>query len=732
MDIKPPPQVSRAIGLNMEGPPRRHGNSEKRKANLFDENQGRFGELNCSRLNNDLYGLYADNGSADLKADNNGYGDKDKPAKQPEGARFVKGDGDKAFADIKGGVSLIVDCPQQSERDIYEKACNAGVSQIVDFPQQSERDIYGKADKYGLAGSPKVVERLQQHREDIVIDAQGKAGIKAVCVDPKEDKVDKNKAYGIPKVGHTQQKGTDAIKAKQVKASSKADNGYAFIGNTFGDELGGRSSTAAYTQQIGGNYVKAEPQQDKGGGRYEDRRKDEKDNGEGYQGYGGYSPYSQFEDCRKGYTEDIERDTATSFDADAAIGYEFVGMLSDFEGFGEPLVEPTQQDASGDDRNRNEERDGDQEQQPEGVRHARSTVNHAETLYESLSASIKVANERLKSLNNARAGVPDELIEDLRTTLTHRVRLLYDTIETREDALKALQQRDEEQRITIVELQEELSKANNAQKPELSDYVKNQLNEWGYKDVEEMIYKHIRLQDRVQVIERSFKDSSISRTNSRASIPEEDKGLKAKVIAQPQVTQLTPVSSNGAIGAITRVQLPMPEKFTGKSRNELERFFKLYEASTTSRGWGDAERAIYLGSYLPKLQVYHDNLSKRGASYPEMKRELLGAMGSDGAISTFYLRTELDRVKKSPGKLYKSLLDEVELRVTEAYGNDVDARENELKKILLRLTEEDSDPVFRTIVLTNVAASYYQLKELVLGLESSQVFRNKGDKAEIR
>uniref|UniRef100_A0A914QHS3 CCHC-type domain-containing protein n=1 Tax=Panagrolaimus davidi TaxID=227884 RepID=A0A914QHS3_9BILA len=638
MKHKPPPTISRAIGLNMEGPARREDISDKRIAHLFDENQTRFGEeeQTCSRLNEDLYGkaigadpitdIYDNNdiedkpikkgsifvdGKSYIYGFNIGYGYKEKPATLPKGSKVVKGD---AYVDS-----------------------NAGGSRIVDFPQQSERDIYGKADKYGLAGSPKVVELPQQHGEDTFKAAQGKAGIKAVCVDRKADN-DSYKA-GIPQiVDYTQQKEGYTVKDKQ--GAGKANIEYGFIGSLFGD-----------------------------------------------------------------------------------------GLLP------QSLAEPIQPQISGDghesDEDKDDEPNEDQEQEPEGIRYARNIVKQAEELYTNLSSAIGVANDKLKVLNNARSAVSNELIDDLQTLLIHQVEYLFNSIETREDALEVLRGREEEAQAKVAELQENIQAVGH--KPGLSNSINKQLNNLGFNNVQELINKYMKLKDRVQVIEKNFKETAPpSRTNSRASIPEEDKGLKANVIAQPQSTQLTSVNSNGVIVANTRVSLPMPDKFDGKSRKDLERFFKLYEASTTSRGWGDAERAIYLGSYLPKLQVYHDNLTKRGATYTEMKRELLGAMGSDGAISTFYLRTELDRVKKLPGKLYKSLLDEVELRVTEAYGNDVDARENELKKILLRLTEEDADPVYRTIVLTNVAASYYQLKELVLGIESSQVFKNKVEKPEAK
>uniref|UniRef100_A0A914PE77 Uncharacterized protein n=1 Tax=Panagrolaimus davidi TaxID=227884 RepID=A0A914PE77_9BILA len=203
----------------------------------------------------------------------------------------------------------------------------------------------------------------------------------------------------------------DACKVKQVKAGCRADREYAFIGNLFGDDFGVRPSTVGHTQHDGN-------------GRYEDRRKDENDNNQGYDIYSGYG---QFEDCRKEYKEekrvpredkqveryvqdsfagdreDIERYTATNLDADAGIDCEFIGMLSDFESFNQPLGEPPQQDELGDDKeedeeldgNHNEELNGDQEQVPEGVKQARDIVNQAEDLYGSLSSAIEVANEKL-------------------------------------------------------------------------------------------------------------------------------------------------------------------------------------------------------------------------------------------------------------------------------------------------------------------------------------------------
>uniref|UniRef100_A0A914PFB4 Uncharacterized protein n=1 Tax=Panagrolaimus davidi TaxID=227884 RepID=A0A914PFB4_9BILA len=106
----------------MEGPSRRNGFSDERDSNLSDEDHVRFGkERICSRLN------------------------EDKPVKQPKGVGLVKGNTINAGANSKGGASQIVDCPQQSEGDIYRKVPKNGTPKLVDFPQQYKADKYTKA-----------------------------------------------------------------------------------------------------------------------------------------------------------------------------------------------------------------------------------------------------------------------------------------------------------------------------------------------------------------------------------------------------------------------------------------------------------------------------------------------------------------------------------------------------------------------------------------------------------
>uniref|UniRef100_A0AC34G4Y6 Reverse transcriptase n=1 Tax=Panagrolaimus sp. ES5 TaxID=591445 RepID=A0AC34G4Y6_9BILA len=133
---------------------------------------------------------------------------------------------------------------------------------------------------------------------------------------------------------------------------------------------------------------------------------------------------------------------------------------------------------------------------------------------------------------------------------------------------------------------------------------------------------------------------------------------------------------------------------------------------------------------MPSLQLYHDSLSKRNASYEEMKHELLNSLGIDSGISSFYLRSHIDKFCKAPGKSYKQTFEEIERLVLEAYGTNSDGREDELKKILIRITSEDADQIYRSVVVSNVGSGYCKLKELVLGIESAQKLEKRITKPE--
>uniref|UniRef100_A0A914YEL9 CCHC-type domain-containing protein n=1 Tax=Panagrolaimus superbus TaxID=310955 RepID=A0A914YEL9_9BILA len=339
--------------------------------------------------------------------------------------------------------------------------------------------------------------------------------------------------------------------------------------------------------------------------------------------------------------------------------------------------------------------------------------------------------------------IPADNIEGLRRVCLDHTKALLDGILTREAGLTDLR---EELSATLTEndsLREEIAKAENrvAQLEkgmnEFPNDINDQLDNLGLESVNELINKYTLLQGRIEVFEKNFAlKSRSSRAPSTFSLLSENcQKVQPRIRLQAETSKAPGLSSfldkNDNSFAKTRVELPMPEKFSGKTRIDLERFFTLYEAGTESRGWSDAYKAIYLGSFLPTLQLYHDSLSKSNASYQEMKRELLNSLGVESEVGTYYLRSNLDKYKKIPSKLYKQVFEEIEGKVLEAFGTSYKCREDELKKILVRLTSEDADNIYRSVVVSNASLSYAKLKELVLGIESAQALEKKAVKHEV-
>uniref|UniRef100_A0A914YQR5 Uncharacterized protein n=1 Tax=Panagrolaimus superbus TaxID=310955 RepID=A0A914YQR5_9BILA len=172
-------------------------------------------------------------------------------------------------------------------------------------------------------------------------------------------------------------------------------------------------------------------------------------------------------------------------------------------------------------------------------------------------------------------------------------------------------------------------------------------------------------------------------------------------------------------------KIPQPQTFNGKTRADLERFFRYFEPYAERLSLDDSAKALLVGYYIPSLQYQHDSLMQKKACYAEVKRELLNSLGSDSSVATYSLRASLDKLTKPPDKSYRSVFEKVERKVAEAFGSDKNQREQELKKILLRLTQEDPDTSYCSITLPHTAADYFRLKELVLGMEDANKLRSK-------
>ena len=398
-------------------------------------------------------------------------------------------------------------------------------------------------------------------------------------------------------------------------------------------------------------------------------------------------------------------------------------------------------------------RRAEHERGPDTMQIAENIVTNAITQFEDLQARVNSANAMLVKMRKNGDVIPAELMADVQATMVTGTRSLYVALRNRNENMDQLRDDVDFLEEKIRRLMTELSYSQNlvntltaevqeAKQSGGSSLVEQaNLKMMGFKSVQDLLSHYFDLQDQLKVQQGGTCRSEIPSNRPEISTRTEACHLKNtnQSNQQPfqelhQPNQSKPKNQGESFGGIVsggnapvRVHLPMPEKFTGSTRIELERFFWFYEEASTSRGWSDKERALYLGSYIPKMQTYHDSMYKRNVSYADMKVELLNSFGSNSSVAMYTLRGELDRVKKPVDKLYKDLFDDLEKKVTQAFGDDPASRETELKKILMRITEEDPDPVYRTIVLTSCGEGYYRLKELVLGVESARVL-NKKDK----
>uniref|UniRef100_A0A914YVK6 CCHC-type domain-containing protein n=1 Tax=Panagrolaimus superbus TaxID=310955 RepID=A0A914YVK6_9BILA len=361
----------------------------------------------------------------------------------------------------------------------------------------------------------------------------------------------------------------------------------------------------------------------------------------------------------------------------------------------------------------------------------------ARAAYFKLEHEVNLANARLQTMHHPAQKVSEEIMGEIKDHLIDNVEWLLAIFEEKDKSLERLRRENyddvDDKNAALIEnvkLRQKLEEQK-AKPMGISASDQKKMLALGVNSFSELINRYRLLQVKAEDLDRrqTF-DAPLSRVDSTSTFKSDKR--------EKECQRSTPTTVKGGsrfisghcaeISARVNVPIPLPEKFTGKTRVELERWLRYFNRAVDSRGFTDEDKATVLGNYIPSLQFTHDKLMRNRASFEEVQAGLLNALGTDSSAATYTLRTSLDRFKKPDNQLYKKVLEDVERKVLQAYNNDCDQGDDELKKILIRLVQEDLNPIFGSTLIPHFGESYTRLKELVLGVEASLVIHREADK----
>uniref|UniRef100_A0A914YJS2 CCHC-type domain-containing protein n=1 Tax=Panagrolaimus superbus TaxID=310955 RepID=A0A914YJS2_9BILA len=352
-------------------------------------------------------------------------------------------------------------------------------------------------------------------------------------------------------------------------------------------------------------------------------------------------------------------------------------------------------------------------------------------------------------MDKPRSMVPQDYMIDMEIHLSTSIRWLMEQIDEQDKTVEHLYNVKQDLENQIEELIQDKNNLVNqlSEQPKsshaLSAIERRQLELLGIDKVSDLINQY-----RFLLMQMSEMKSDKSRNALSVSTRKDTVAQLEKVVQIPKIIKPHGGTCFSKIGdqhegennkvdekrevyrGLGNAKIPQPPLFKGKSRADLERFFRYFEPYADTLSLDNSAKALLVGYYIPSLQYQHDSLMQRKACYAEVKRELLNSLGSDSSVATYSLRANLDKLVKPANKSYRSFLEKVERKVAEAFSSDNKQREQELKKILLRLTQEDHDTSYCSITLPHTAAGYYRLKELVLGTEDATKMRKQKTKSQ--
>uniref|UniRef100_A0AC34G3E5 Uncharacterized protein n=1 Tax=Panagrolaimus sp. ES5 TaxID=591445 RepID=A0AC34G3E5_9BILA len=239
--------------------------------------------------------------------------------------------------------------------------------------------------------------------------------------------------------------------------------------------------------------------------------------------------------------------------------------------------------------------------------------------FQQLKDAVADANDMLQSMKKPAQRISANLMSELEVSLTDSPGWFLQVMDGKDRKIAALQQQlDEvwEQHNDIAAERDELQLKLDGE-PKLMGLSAGDLKKLrnlGVDNFNDLIRNYRQLQ--IELAAASGKQPGSKATRDSVSmLPAKDE-CRMKHQLQPNVLQQGGISSSfskvGATGNSSKehIPIPMPDKFEGKSRVELERYFRYFDQAVTARGYGDKDKAVMVGNYVPTLQFVHTSPRK--------------------------------------------------------------------------------------------------------------------------
>uniref|UniRef100_A0A914Z6E0 Uncharacterized protein n=1 Tax=Panagrolaimus superbus TaxID=310955 RepID=A0A914Z6E0_9BILA len=222
-----------------------------------------------------------------------------------------------------------------------------------------------------------------------------------------------------------------------------------------------------------------------------------------------------------------------------------------------------------------------------------SFVNDAAEAFHKLKENVNVANDMLHRMNKPNQKIDENLVSELEDFLTDSPDWCLSvmdgkdkTIELFEREILDLREQQSQLLFEREELQRKLGRES-SKTSVMSAGDQRKLKALGINNLSDLINRYRNLQGELEASKKRFiVEASLTRGESLSSVcskTEWNQQLQPEVLKQGGLTSVIDNGNVTGVNVKACIPLPMPDKFQGKTRVELERYFRYFDEAVTSR-----------------------------------------------------------------------------------------------------------------------------------------------------